>query len=86
MFLRCEKIKFENTAVITGADMAMCACCGGYFIDIEGISYRFEKSELPADFTFNDTELPLKVELNWNLKQNQCTSFNYISISKIIRG
>jgi hypothetical protein len=83
MFLRCEKIKFENTGVITGADMAMCACCGGYFIDIDGISYRFEKSELPVNFTFKDPELPLKVKLNWELKSEICKGSNWIKISDI---
>lgn len=85
IFLRCEKIKSENSAIITGADMTMCACCGGYFIDIEGVQYRFEKSGLPANFTFKDTELPLKVELNWELKSEICKGSNWIKISDIRR-
>jgi len=63
--------------------MAMCACCGGYFIEIEGTKYRFEKSELPDGFTFEDNELPLTVELNWKIKTEVCTGFNWIKISKI---
>jgi len=60
--ISCEKTKHANTGTITGADMAMCACCGGYFIDIDGNRYRFEKTELPSDFTFDDNQLPLTVE------------------------
>jgi hypothetical protein len=81
--LSCEKTKFENTGTITGADIAMCACCGGYFIEIEGTRYRFEKSELPTNFTFDDNQLPIVVELNWELKKEVCTSFNWIKISDI---
>ena len=79
----CEKTKYESTGTITGADMAMCACCGGYFIEISGTKYRFEKTELPANFTFNDEQLPLRVELDWNLKTENCTGLNWIKISKI---
>lgn len=63
--------------------MAMCACCGGYFIDIKDIKYRFEKSELPAGFTFNDEQIPLRVKLDWELKNDVCTGFNWIKVSKI---
>ena len=83
LLLGCEKTRYENTGTITGADMAMCACCGGYFIDIKDIKYRFEKSELPAGFTFNDEQIPLRVELYWELKNDVCTGFNWIKVSEI---
>lgn len=79
----CEKSRYENTGTITGADMAMCACCGGYFIVIDGTKYRFEKSELPTGFTFNDEQLPLRVQLNFDVKTVSCTGYNWIKISKI---
>lgn len=81
--LSCEKSQFENTGTITGADMALCACCGGYFVEIEGIKYRFTKSELPSGFTFDDNKLPLKVNLNWELNPTVCPGFNWIKISAI---
>jgi len=40
----CDKEEYDYTATITGTDIAMCACCGSYFIEIDGIQYRFEKS------------------------------------------
>lgn len=83
MIMSCEKSKYENTATITGADLGMCACCGGYFIDIEGNQYRFEKTGLPDNFTFIESQLPLKVELNWEIKAESCTGFNWIKVSKI---
>ncbi len=82
----CEKVKVEHTGTITGTDARMCVCCGGYFIDIAGTDYRFEKSGLPGNFTFTDQELPLTVELDWELKDGGCAGFNWISISKIRRN
>ena len=58
--------------------MAMCACCGGYFIEISGTQYRFEKTELPVNFTFSDEQLPLKVELDWEMKTGSCTGLNWL--------
>ena len=83
LLFSCEKTKYENNGTITGADMAMCACCGGYFITIDGTQYRFEKTELPDNFTFKDNELPLKVELNWKLNEETCSGFSWIVISEI---
>lgn len=85
LIFSCEKDKYESTGTITGVDLAMCACCGGYFIDIEGTQYRFEKTELPSNFTFGDNQLPLLVELDWELKTDGCSGFNRISILKIRR-
>jgi hypothetical protein len=83
LFVGCEKAKYENTGTITGADLRKCMCCGGYFVDINDTQYQFEKSELPDNFTFEDSQLPLVVELNWELKTDGCSGFNRISISKI---
>ncbi len=83
LVLSCEKTKYENTGTITGSDLALCPCCGGYFIDIEGTQYRFEKSELPDNFSFEDNQLPLKVELDWELKTGGCSGYGRIIISKI---
>jgi hypothetical protein len=79
----CEKEKYESAGTITGADLSMCACCGGYFITIDGAKYRFDKLQLPDNFTFNDNQLPLKVELNWKLNNELCSGLNWIAISKI---
>lgn len=83
LLLSCEKTRYENTGTITGPDMAMCACCGGYFMVIDGTKYRFDKSELPAGFTFNDEQLPLRVKLSFEAKTVSCTGLNWIKISKI---
>ncbi len=79
----CEKEKFQSSGTITAPDMRMCPCCGGYFINIEGTQYNFDKATLPDNFTFDDNQLPLDVELNWKLKTDGCIDYNWIEISKI---
>ena len=83
LIMGCEKTKFESTGTITGADLAMCACCGGYFIEIGATKYRFEKSELPSNFKFDDERLPLQVDIDWKPKAEACTEFSWIKILKI---
>ncbi len=81
LLISCEKNTYQSTGTITGPDIRMCPCCGGYFIDVAGTLYLFEKSELPGNFKFNDEQLPLQVELDWKWKTEGCT--NYITILKI---
>lgn len=83
MLISCEKNTYQSSGTITGQDIRMCPCCGGYFIDVAGTLYLFEKSELPDKFTFNDEQLPLQVELDWKLKTEGCTGYNRITIIKI---
>lgn len=83
MNFSCEKDKYKDTGTITGQDLTLCACCGGYFIEINGTQYRLNKNDLPGNFTFIDTQLPLHVELDWTLKTNMCEGFNWIEISRI---
>jgi hypothetical protein len=83
LVLGCEKAKYENTGSINGQALTLCACCGGYFIDIDGTQYRFQKDELPENFTFEDNMLPMKVELDWDRKTEACVDFNWITVLKI---
>ncbi len=83
LIFSCEKDEFKSTATITGADMALCACCGGYFIDIEGIQYRLDKDKLPGNFTFDDNQLPLTVDLDFDQNVAYCKDFNWINVTRI---
>ncbi len=69
-------------ATITGQDMSMCACCGGWFIDIGKKTYRFYK--LPADskLDLKTAEFPLKVEVVWKKDEKGCKG-DEIIIEKI---
>ena len=70
----------ESIAILGNYDVALCACCGGYVIEIENKDYRFES--LPDD---SDITLPnegLEVEITYNIDRI-CGDLTYIIIEKI---
>jgi len=83
LIFSCEKDEFKSTGTITGADVALCACCGGYFIDIEGTQYRLDKTKLPGNFYFDDNQLPLTVVLDWDQNVAYCKDLNWINVTRI---
>jgi hypothetical protein len=73
----------SHSGVITSADMRMCACCGGYFIQIEGVTWRFFQESLPPNNLQLTTEnLPMKVRLDWAPTAQGCMN-DLITITKI---
>lgn len=63
-----------DTGIITGVDTRECACCGGWFIDINDSLWLF--NELPASSSLdlvNET-FPIEVEVEWQKKVNPCLS------------
>lgn len=64
--------EYMNDAVITGIDVRECSCCGGYYIDIESITYRFY--ELPANsgIDLTDGRFPVHVKLDWQNDPDAC--------------
>lgn len=71
---------FKSEGRITGIDLRLCACCGGYFIEIEDVVYNFP-DEFPNKESLDLENLPLKVKLDWELKPGGCD--NFITISAI---
>ena len=75
LFTACTK---ENTlsynGIITGPDYRLCACCGGWFIEIDETNHRFytlpENSTLELPHETN--EFPIKVVLDWRENENAC--------------
>ena len=69
----CKKeVDTMNSGQITGPDMSLCPCCGGWFIDIDNHTYRF--LELPENSNFNieDETFPINVNLDWQNDANAC--------------
>ncbi len=59
---------YESEGIITGLDMRLCPspCCGGFFIEIEGVTYL--ASELPQDnLDITNITYPLPVYLDWEI-------------------
>ena len=68
-----EEKEWMNQGSITGYDLRLCACCGGFFIEIDNETYRFY--ELPSNtevaFT-NETVFPVEVNIDWHPDENAC--------------
>ncbi len=67
-----KDVKSFQKATITGPDRSMCACCGGWFIDIGEKTYRFY--DLPESSTLDvkNASFPLHVELQWRKNKAGC--------------
>ncbi|MCB0711451.1 MAG: hypothetical protein KDD67_03885 [Ignavibacteriae bacterium] len=79
----CSGITGENTisnGTITGPDYRRCVspCCGGWFIEIEGETWRFLELPEGSGINLNVENLPMEVTLNWRVsdlqKEHACGS------------
>ncbi len=71
-----EKI-YRSTGVIEGVDNGKCLCCGGYIIIIDEKRY-LAPDELPNKENLDLENLPIKVKLDWELKNEDCD--NHITV------
>ena len=67
-----EEDSYKSTGIITGYDMSECACCGGYFIDIERNTYRFYNIPPNSNLSLDNPVFPIYVNLDWNPDPNAC--------------
>jgi|WetSurMetagenome_2_1015567.scaffolds.fasta_scaffold1413619_1 hypothetical protein len=75
---------YMSVGTITGSDPTMCACCGGWFIDIDSVSYRIVS--IPDEFVMqmNTATFPMEVFLDWKRETSGCPqTFNRITVSRI---
>ena len=71
--MACKKEKhFMNEGKITGYDMRMCMCCGGYYIDINSNTYRFYDLPENSGIDLTNATLPIYVELDWKKVEPGC--------------
>jgi hypothetical protein len=79
------KAKFESSGLITGLDLTLCGCCGGYIIEMDTKTYRCLPADLPETFreflAGVDFSFPLQVRMTWSLKEYSCS--DRITIHKI---
>jgi hypothetical protein len=74
---------YASSGIITGPDIRMCACCGGWFIQIDSTTYEF--NALPDNSKINlETEIfPIYVKLDWQLSTAGACTANKIIITRI---
>ncbi|PKV48876.1 hypothetical protein ATE84_0891 [Aquimarina sp. MAR_2010_214] len=81
-----DEPEFESTALISGFDMTLCTCCGGWIIDIDGEESENRFSELPQNSGINleTVEFPISVKLNWTKSNEYCGQGITIESLKLI--
>jgi hypothetical protein len=82
--LSCDKEVVKNSAQITGPDYRMCACCGGWFIEIDDTTYRFYELPKSSSIDLENETFPLEVTVKWKKTENACMS-DLIDIEKITK-
>ena len=83
----CSKreIEYQSVGTITGPDLRSCLCCGGWFIEIEDNTYRFEDIPNVNDLDLKSETFPLNVKLNYSLVGCGCLG-DEIEIGNIVKS
>ncbi len=88
----CKKssgsMTYMNTATITGQDLTMTPCSGGYFISIDGISAISRFYTLPAanNIDLTTATFPINVKLNWHHPAGDPSPCNVIIVDAIVKN
>jgi hypothetical protein len=77
-----DENSYQSTGLITGPDLAFCACCGGHFIEIADSIYRFDNLPGSSDIDLPNVTFPIFVNLDWR-DERDCGGFRYIEITRI---
>jgi hypothetical protein len=81
-----ENVKFLNSiGTITGSDIRMCACCGGWYIQIDGINYEFDSLPVDSKIDLSAEKFPVSVKIDWQLSDVPACPDKRIVIQKISR-
>ena len=89
-----NKKEYMNTITITGYDLRMCACCGGYIGNFVGDTntkhttnveqYLIDNSPEELGLHVADVRFPFTLNVDWE-KSTTCTTFNRIRFTKIYK-
>jgi len=58
---------YPSHGKITGQDMRMCICCGGWQIVIDNETYNFDSIPANSNINLQKETFPLLVKLDWQL-------------------
>lgn len=63
---------YMDTGTVFGMDYRKCMCCGGWFIEIDQDTLRFDV--MPEEYTLNFDSLgyPVEVYIDWHHKDPKC--------------
>ncbi len=81
-----ENMRFLNsTGVITGPDLRMCICCGGWYIQIDQTTFEFDSLPLNSNIILQKDPFPIAVQLDWQLSDVSGCPDKRIIIHKITK-
>lgn len=86
-FISCRQDKNDNylsEGKITGPDVRMCACCGGWYIQIDSLTYEFDSLPVNSTINLEKESFPLLVKLDWQLSDKAACPDTRITIQRII--
>ncbi len=65
---RITDYQYQSGGKITGPDIGMCICCGGWKIVIDNETYNFDQLPAEANIDLQKATFPIFVKLDWELK------------------
>lgn len=78
----------ESSGTITGVDYRKCAspCCGGYFIEIDGVDGTYRALSFPegSDLDLSNENFPIRVRLEWSKDVSGLTCSESVIVVKTI--
>jgi len=81
-----ENLKSLNSiGIIIGPDLRMCACCGGWYIWIDGIAYEFDTLPVDSKIDLQNEKFPITVITDWQLSDLSACPDKRIIIQKVTR-
>lgn len=78
-----ENEDYKSVGKVTGVDLTMCGCCGGWIIYIEDIRYLIDSMPKNSDINLATETFPITVKLDWQLVSTGCSAFNRIKVQRI---
>jgi hypothetical protein len=80
-----ESDDFMSRGTITGPDLRDCACCGGWYIQIDTVVYQFDTLPQNSGIDLGKETFPLKVKLDWQLSELSACPNKRIDIQRIAK-
>lgn len=76
---------YKSHGKILGPDYRMCACCGGFYIQIDSLTYEFDSIPANSNINLQKDTFPISVKLDWQLSDKPACPDTRISIQKIMK-
>jgi hypothetical protein len=76
---------YKSNGKIMGPDTRDCACCGGWYIEIDSSTYEFDSIPNNSNIDLQKDSYPIFVKLDWKLSDGIACPYKRITIQRITR-